>query len=348
MKNAYLCAKIHEVKNNLFQPIIIQAMQLNPKNLWRSGRDYIMITFGAALYAFGYCSFVLPEKVVIGGVTGLGSIVFFLTGWPFAIGLVQYGINFLLLCMAWKIVGKRFVFHTIYGATMLSVFMTIMPFLLPHTIDATGGFVPQALIPGESFMNVAIGALLAGTGLGLVFIHNGSTGGTDIVAAMVAQKTNAAIGRIILYVDFCIICSSFLIFHQIPSVVYGFIYLILVSYMVDLIINTNRQAVQFTIFSPAWDKIAQAINVYAHRGVTVIDGMGWYTHKPTKILMVYARKIEAVTIYRIIKSIDPDAFVSQGNVSGVYGRGFDHIHLKDDENLTREVKKVLNEDAPES
>lgn len=303
-----------------------------------------MITFGALCYAFGYCAFVLPEKVVIGGVTGLGSIVFYLTGWPFAIGVVQYGINLCLLCMAWKIVGKRFVFHTIFGATMLSVFMTIMPFILPHIIEANGAFVPVPLIQGQSFMNVTIGALIAGAGLGLVFIHNGSTGGTDIVAAMVARKTNAAIGRIILYVDFCIICSSFLIFHEIPSVVYGFIYLILVSYMVDLIINSNRQAVQFTIFSPEWEKIAHAISSYAHRGVTMVDAMGWYTHKPTKILMVYARKIESVTIYRIIKSIDPDAFVAQGNVSGVYGTGFDHIKIKDDERLTEEVKKVISEE----
>lgn len=318
-------------------------MSFSAKWLWRNAQDYIFITLGTLLYAVGYCSFVLPERVVIGGVTGLGSIVYFLTGWPFAIGVVQYSINILLLFFAWKVVGKRFVMHTIFGATMLSVFITIMPFLLPHTIQADGAFVVLPLIEGQSFMNVVIGALMAGAGLGLVFIHNGSTGGSDIVAAMVAHKTNAGVGRVLLYVDFCIICSSFLIFHEVPSVVYGFIYLLLVSYMVDLVINTNRQAVQFTIFSHHWEQIAQAISIYARRGVTVVDGMGWFTQHPTKILLVYARKIEAVTIYRIIKSIDPDAFVAQGNVSGVYGNGFDHIKIKDDQNLAKEVKNIAAE-----
>lgn len=310
---------------------------------WRQLQDYIMITLGTFLAALGICAFILPEKVVVGGVTGIGTIVYYATGWPLAIGVVQYGINLVLLVFAWFTVGKRFVGNTIYGATMLSVFIAVIPYILPHTVNPDGSFLIQSLVPGQPFMNIIIGSLFEGIGLGLVLASGGSTGGTDIVATMVVRKSNVSIGRIMLLVDCCIISSSFIIFREVPTVVYGYINLILSTYMVDMVINTNRQTIQFTIFSKDWEDIAKAIGNYQKRGVTIIDGMGWYARKSMKILLVYSRKSERISIYRIIKSIDPDAFVSQANVSSVYGKGFDHIHLKDDEELTREVKKVVEE-----
>jgi hypothetical protein len=110
--------------------------------------------------------------------------------------------------------------------------------------------------------------------------------------------------------------------------VYGFVVLVLVSYIADLVVNTNRQAVQFTIFSRQWQEIATAINNDASRGCTVIDGMGWYSKRSVKMLIVMCRKIESVTIFRIIKTIDPEALVTQANVNGVYGQGFDQLKVK--------------------
>ncbi len=301
-------------------------MQLSGKKLWMSSRDYVMIVIGILIYGFGFSAFILPEKVVIGGVTGVGTIVYFLTGNPYSIGITQYAINLALLAMAWKIVGRSFVVKTIFGATVISLVVTVLPPLFDGP-----------LVPGQPFMNVCIGAILTGIALGIVFIHNGSTGGTDIVAAMVAKRTNVSIGRMMLYVDFGIISSSYLIHHDISRVVYGFVVLIIVSYMVDLMINTNRQAVQFIIISKHWERIAEAVNNHARRGVTVIDGMGWYTKSPMKVLLVVCRKIESVTIFRIVKSIDSHAFITQANVNGVYGQGFDQIKLKGDEKLNHEL-----------
>ena len=142
------------------------------------------------------------------------------------------------------------------------------------------------------------------------------------------QKSNVTIGRTMLYVDMCIILPhSLILFGQVDKVVYGFVVLVIMSYVCDMVINTNRQAVQFTIISSHWDEIAAAINNDAKRGCTVLDGTGWYTRQSVKILLVFCRKIEAITIFRIVKSIDPEAFIS-GNVNGVYGRGFDTIKLK--------------------
>ena len=289
-------------------------MSFDKTNLWRSGRDYIFITLGTAIYAFGFATFILPHKVVIGGVAGMSTILYYSLGLPIAIG--NYGINLLLLAIAYRIVGKQFVIGTIFGATMISLMMGI-------TIPLCGDLVRL-----DPFLSCVIGGILAGTGIGMAFVHNGSTGGTDIVAAMVNKYTNVTIGRTMIYVDMCIISSSFLLFHQVETVVYGFIVLFMSSYMADLMINSNRQAVQFTIFSRHWQEIATAINNEAKRGCTVLSGMGWYSKEEVKVLLVMCRKIESVNIFRIIKSIDRDAFVSQANVNGVYGKGFDQVKVR--------------------
>lgn len=281
----------------------------------RTTKDYIFITLGMAMYAFGFTAFILPNDVVIGGLAGVSTIVYFLTGIPVAV--TNYALNLALLAMAYRIVGKRFVIGTIYGATMISVFIGIF-----QPLFANG------LVHGEPFMCVVIGGALCGLGIGITFVHNGSSGGTDIVAAMVSKHSNVTIGRVMLYTDVVIISSSYFLLHSIDKIVYGFVVLCLVSYIADMVVNTNRQAVQFTIFSSRWAQIANAINNNANRGCTVIEGMGWYSKKPVKMLIVMCRKIESVTIFRIIKSIDPDALVTQANVNGVYGLGFDQIKVK--------------------
>lgn len=288
---------------------------MNSTRLWRTTKDYVFITLGMGMFAFGFTAFILPQKVVIGGLSGISSIIYFLTGMPVAVS--NYAINLILLGIAYRIVGKKFVLGTIFGATMSSLWIAIF-----QPLFADG------LIQGEPFMNIVIGGILCGIGVGLTFTHNGSSGGTDIVAAIVTKRTNVTIGRVMLYSDLIIISSSILLFHEIEKAVYGYVILCLMAYVVDMVVNTNRQAVQFTIFSTRWREIANAINNEANRGCTVIDGMGWYSKQSVKMLIVMCRKIESVTIFRIIKSIDPEALVTQANVNGVYGKGFDEMKIK--------------------
>ena len=290
-------------------------MNIDRQQIWMSSKDYIIIALGIAIYAFGFCAFILPYKVVIGGLAGLGTIVYFTTGIPVAIA--QFAMNMTLLAIAFKTVGKTFVIRTIYGAVCISLFIGILQ-----------PFFPEPLVKDQPFLSIVIGGLMCGFAVGTAFVHNGSTGGTDIVAAMASKKTNVSVGRMMLYTDVLIISSSFLLFHEIEKTVFGFVVLFLTSYVADMVINTNRQAVQFTIFSKKWEEIATAINDEANRGCTVISGMGWYSKHEVKVLLVMCRKIESVTIFRIIKSIDNDAFITQANVNGVYGKGFDKIKLK--------------------
>ena len=286
------------------------------ERLYLELKDYVMIIVGLVIYSFGFCAFILPQNVVIGGYTGLASLFYYTLGIP--VGPVIFALNIISLLVAYKIVGKRFVLRSIFGAFGLSAIVSIMQPLFPTAIVA----------PDNPMMNVMIGGILCGLGLGLSFVHNGSTGGTDIVAAMVNKRTNVSIGRMLLYADGLIIFSSMLIFHSIDNVVYGFLELLFATFMTDQVINTNRQAMQFLIISDKWEEIANAVINDAHRGCTVFSGMGWFTKEDVKMLMVMCRKIEGVTVMRVVKSIDPYAFITQSNVNGVYGVGFDAMKIR--------------------
>lgn len=298
-------------------------MQLTQQKMWMNAKDYVFIILGIFIYGFGFSAFLAPENVVIGGMAGLGQDVYYLTlrlfNYGIPVAITMYVVNLTLLAMAYRIVGKQFVIRTIFGATVISLAIGIMQPLFP-----------EPLIQGQKFLNVIIGGILCGIGIGMAFSHNGSTAGTDIIAAMVSKKSNVSIGRTMQYTDFCIVSAAWFIVPnaEIENTVFGFVTLFLTAYVTDQMVNTNRQAVQFTIFSAYWREIATAINNDAHRGCTVISGMGWYSKKEVKMLVVMCRKIESVTIFRIIKSIDKDALVTQANVNGVYGKGFDEMKVK--------------------
>ena len=294
-----------------------------------NAKDYMSIIFGLSLYALGFTACILPHEVVIGGMAGVSTLVYFGTNGLIPVAVSTYALNLMLLAIAYKIVGRTFVLRTIFGVTVVAL-----------AIGVCEGFfmgLGHPLIPDRT-VSLVLGAILCGVGVGTCFIHNGSSGGTDIVAACVSKVSNASIGRIMIYTDMLIVsCSIFLPFDgtveqrietRIPTIVYGIMVTFIVSFITDQIINTNRQATQFFIFSPKWEEIADRILSEAHRGVTVLVGQGWYTKREVKLLMVYCRKIESVTIFRIVKSIDEDAFVTQGAVNGVYGQGFDKVKIK--------------------
>lgn len=313
-------------------------------SLMSNAKDYIMIIVGLMLYAVGFTAFILPHKVVIGGVSGVGTLVYFASGEIIPVAVTQYATNLILLAMAFRVVGKTFVMRTIFGATFISLFIGMLE-----------GFfmgLPAPILP-DRFTSAILGGIMCGIGVGTVFIHNGSSGGTDIVAAMVSKVSNVSIGRTIIFVDMSIVaCSIFLPFEgtiqerllaRVPTMVYGWIVTFIIAYMTDMLVNTNRQAAQFIIFSSKWKEIATRINEEAHRGVTVLDGTGWYTKAEVKMLMCWCRKIESVTIFRIVKSVDENAFITQTSANGVYGKGFDTMHVKMKKN-----KKKHGEEAKES
>ncbi|MDE7451991.1 MAG: YitT family protein [Paramuribaculum sp.] len=321
----------------------LNAIMTQKRNKLMVGvRDYLFIIIGLALYAFGFSAFILPQKVVMGGMAGLGSVVFFATQrlaekgafpWAIPVGVTMYVVNFILLVIAFKIVARTFVIRTLFGMTVLSVMIYLFQPM----------FSNLNILPDDHLLNLVLGSCIMGIGIGTVFIHNGSSGGTDIVAAMVSKVSNVTIGRTMMMCD-CVIVGSayFVLGYSLGEIVYGLLVTVLTGYMCDLVINSDRQAVQFTIFSKKWEAIAKAVNVEANRGCTAFNGMGCYSHQEVKMLLVMCRRIEAVSIYRIIKSIDDDAFITQTNVNGVYGRGFDQIKVKKKKKRQQEKEMAMS------
>ena len=303
-------------------------MKISRDKLWVSARDYLFIIVGLAFYAFGFTAFILPQKVVMGGMAGLGSVVYFATDrlaasgafpWAIPVGVTMYVVNAILLIIAYRVVARTFVIRTLFGMTVLSLLIYLFQPM----------FSGLDILPGDKLLNILLGSALMGAGIGTVFIHNGSSGGTDIVAAMVSKKSNVTIGRTMMICDVLIVGSAYFVLgYSLGEIVYGLLVTFLTAYVCDLVINSGRQAVQFTIFSPRWREIAEAINLDANRGCTAFCGTGCYSGKEVTMLLVMCRKIESVTIYRIIKSIDETALITQTNVNGVYGRGFDRIKVR--------------------
>lgn len=305
--------------------------------------DYVMIILGIFMYAFGFCAFILPHKIVMGGLSGVGTLIYFASNETIPVAVSQYVLNLILLGMSFKIVGKTFVIRTIFGASVISIAIGIGESFFMS--------LGHPIIPDMS-LSAILGAILSGLGIGTVLIHNGSTGGTDIVATMVTKLSNVSIGRAMVITDMLIVSSSiFLPFegtfaqrleYRIPLIVYGYVVTFVASYCADMIVTGNRQAVQFIIFSHHWQTIADAVNNEAKRGVTVLDGEGWYSKKPIKILMVWCRKIEAPGIMRLVKGIDDDAFITQGAVNGVFGKGFDmyKVKIKSKKNHTTQLTET--------
>lgn len=293
------------------------ALPATPKQkMVREMKDYLQIALGMIFYGIGWTVFLLPNDITSGGVPGIASIVYFATGFP-----VQYSyfvINFFLLLLSLKVLGFKFSMKTIFAVITLTIFLSVI-----QKITAS-----VSLLQSQPFMACILGASFCGSGIGIAFSANGSTGGTDIIAAIINKYRNISLGRVILICDLVIISSSYLVLHDLEKVVYGYVTLYVSSFMVDQIVNSARQSVQFFIISKKYEEIGRHINIDMHRGVTIIDGTGLYTGTGVKMMFVLAKKRESTTIFRLIKDIDPNAFVSQSAVIGVYGEGFDHIRVK--------------------
>ncbi|MCF0204715.1 MAG: YitT family protein [Muribaculaceae bacterium] len=277
-------------------------------------KDYFMMFVGMAIYGVGFCGFILPAQLVSGGLAGLTALIFYATGIPVAVSM--YSINLVLLAIALKILGKQFVARTIIGATFIAFWIAVLQPVFTKPI-----------IVGDPFFSVVVGGVICGSGLGLCFAHNGTTGGTDIVAAIIQKYKDLSMGRALMCADLCVICSSWFLFHDLSKIVYGIVFLYILTSMSDVMINTNKQTLQFIIMSRKWDEIAEAINIEMHRGCTLLHGMGSYTRGEMNVLLVYCSAHERQTLVRILYAIDSTCFMTQSNVA-VYGNGFNHVKFK--------------------
>ena len=304
-------------------------MTIDHKNIFNEFKDYFFITLGLMMYTIAFTVFLMPYGIVAGGVTGLSAIIYYATG--FHLENTYIIINMLLLIVALKVLGFRFMVKTIYAIFTLYFLLMFAQAIMPTQAN---GLPIKLLGEGQEFMSMIIGCVITGIALATVFLHNGSTGGTDIIAASVNKYHNVSLGSVLITVDFCIIgsCMFFPQFgdyiERAHKVMFGFCVMALENFVLDYVMNARRQSVQFMIFSEKWQEIANAIGTEMNHGVTILDGHGWYTGRKMKVLCILAKKNESVYMFRLIKMIDPNAFVSQSSVIGVYGEGFEEMKVK--------------------
>lgn len=282
-------------------------------------KEYLLMTFGMFLYAFGWIACILPAHCMGGGASGLSLLIHYALGGAVPIGVLVLIINAILLIIAGFIVGWKFGIKTIYCIAMLSLFMSILE--IPSVMQYC-----NLNLGNDRFLSVILGGILAGIGVALSFRQGGSTGGTDIVAMIINKYRTISYGRIVITSDFVIIASALFVSDLgIDGVIYGYVFVAVFGYTVDLIMAGNKQSMQIFIITNDYAAMADAMLYKANRGATVIDACGWYSKAESKIVMVVCHKRDISMILKIVKSVDPNAFISAGSVMGVYGKGFDTL-----------------------
>ena len=311
-------------------------------------KEWALVTLGILIYVTGWSIFLMPNNLVGGGVSGIASMIQYATGGAIQMGYSYFVINAILIIVAVVVIGMGFGAKTIYAIILASMGLRFLPEVIPLEIIQT-----LALQNGK-LMSTLCGGVMAGIGIGMSISNGGSTGGTDIIALIYTKYRNVSPGKVILYLDFIIILSSLLIPSIVPdldpqtgkqllgpdgeplthlmpfsekvtTVIYGLILVTVNGRVIDAYLSGSQQSVQLFILSKKYAEIADSITHDLKRGVTVLDGKGWYTKNPTEVLMVITRKTDLNLLLRYIKAIDPDAFLCVSSVNGVYGQGFDTI-----------------------
>ena len=294
-------------------------MEIKRAHIWEFVRDFLAINLGMAIYSFGWAAFLLPYHITTGGMVGMFAILYYVTGFPISMAVLLA--NILLLSVSLKPLGWKFVVKSAYAVLSMSFFLSMGQTMM----TGSDGQLIQLLVEGQDSMACVLGAILNGVGVATVLLAGGSTGGWDIVATLVNKYKNISLGRVMLYLDLLVIASCWPIFHDWRMVVFGYVTLAIYTYVVDLLINSTRQDVQFIIFTHHHQEISERIIHETDHSVTLLNGEGYYSHQDIKVLITIVHKRERLKILRMVHEVDPAAFVSQSRVEGVYGNGFNPI-----------------------
>ena len=316
------------------------GISLNKSTIGTTLKEYTLMALGMFLYSFGWICCILPANAAGGGATGLSLLLYHLTGGAISIGTMVLIINIILLIIAGFIVGWNFGIKTIYCVVVMSVIMHFLQiwFTTPEgwvaqiitardALTVPNGTIVDLFNLNNRLLSAILGGICSGVGVAMCFQQGGSTGGSDIVVMIVNKFYTISYGKFIRYTDGVIISSAlFLPDVGIDGVIYGFVMVAVFSYTVDMILSGNQQSSQIFIVSKDYKAMADAINQEAKRGATVIDAMGWYSKENSKVVMCVCRKRDLAMVLKVVRNVDPEAFITIGSVMGVYGKGFDALN----------------------
>ena len=293
---------------------------MNSKNIKKGALSYLLITVGILIYTFAWSAFMLPAKIVGGGVSGISAVLNIALGIPLPIGVLNFIINGVLLAVGFKVLGSKFGANTIYGIVMSSLcFILWQQVLHVETLFDVSQF--------GDFMCAIIGGAMCGGGIGLTFSMGGNSGGTDIIALIINKYHNVSPGKVILYLDIFIIGSSWFVSHKVENVIFGYIVMVTMTYVLDMVLYGNKQSYQVMVFSPKNEEIADAVTKEVGRGATLLDAEGCYTKNHQKVLLLMVHRTDKPRVMQIIHRIDQNAFISVSKAQGVYGKNFEKLKL---------------------
>jgi uncharacterized membrane-anchored protein YitT (DUF2179 family) len=277
------------------------------KRVLKEVRQMVMITIGAIIAAAGLEFFLVPNNILDGGVIGLSIIAAELTGMTMSLFLIILNLPFLYI--GYRKIGTKFTIHTLYGVIVLSASTAYLHHFEPVTDDL--------------FLATIIGAVILGTGVGLVIRTGGSLDGTEIIAILVSKKRPVSVGQFIMIVNvFIFILAAFLVFSW-ETAMYSIITYYIAYKMIDIVVEGLEELKSVTIISDVPEEISDALIKQLGRGMTYIQGQGVFTGEPKKIIYTIVTRIELSTLRSIVEDIDPNALVAIENIADVSGSNFD-------------------------
>jgi uncharacterized membrane-anchored protein YitT (DUF2179 family) len=275
--------------------------------------DYLLMTVGSVIFCMAWTSFVIPNGVASGGLTGLCTIIQYGTGVP--IGWTYPILNVLLLVLGFLALGKGFGVKTIYVIALTSLLFDILP-----------QFPQLEVLMEEKLLVALVGAGMESIGIGLVLQRGGSTGGTDIIAMLINKYWPVSPGKVYLYTDIFIISCLLLVPEKgLVDMIYAFVMMLGFSFGVDYVLLGNKSSIQILVFSSKYKEIADHMINNLQRGVTALQSVGWYSQKESKVLLIVARKNQMNEIVNEVKNMDKRAFISVSTTMSVYGEGFEEV-----------------------
>lgn len=306
-------------------------------NIWKEVRSYFIIALGMSLYSFAWVNIIAPAKIVGGGTSGIGMLIYYATGGPdgggIPIGISYFVINAILLAIGIWQIGFKFGSKTIFSMCVVSVMMLLMQqYLRPNLLG----------LMNDTLLSAILGGIACGIGVATAVMQGGSSGGTDIIAMVVNKYRSVSFGKVLIVCDLIIVTSSVFVFKDITVIVYSLITLVVTGYTVDVMLQGTKQSNQLIIVSRKNEEIADAIIMQTGRGVTMLEATGWYTKNRQRVILLFCRRNEIGMMHSIIRHIDPNAFITNASVAGVYGNGFDVLKYKKNRSITPERKTVAS------
>ncbi|MCR4865160.1 MAG: YitT family protein [Bacteroidales bacterium] len=283
--------------------------------------EYLVLTIAAFIFAFAWEGFMIPNGLSAGGMMGLCTVVQYATGGAIPASTSYIVVNAVLILAAVLLMGIGFGFKTIYCIAISSLAMSLIA-----STPALHSIQGQFFYVRESLVIPVLAGVLEAIGLGLIIRYGGSTGGTDIVALMINKYWPISLSTVFLISDFVIIFLILFIPEKtFADMIYGLIEIVVFTMFIDTIVGGRRSSYQLLVFSDKYEEIADHIINNMDRGVTLLKGQGWYTKNDRNVLLILISQKQFPALSKVIKDMDPRAFISVTNTHNVFGEGFDEI-----------------------